>query len=107
MEELIGMLGSMELVVGMRLHSLIFATAGGAPVVGISYDVKVDSFIKDIGSEFCIPMDELTTEGLKAYIDAVMAQPESRAEEAQTRLKAMEHINREAAKRLLQAEGGK
>jgi len=36
-----------------------------------------------------------------------MAQPESRAEEAQKRLKAMEHINREAAKRLLQAEGGK
>ena len=106
-EELIGMLGSMELVVGMRLHSLIFATAGGAPVIGISYDVKVDSFIKDIGSEYCIPMEELTTEQLCGYIDAVMAQPESRAEEAQKRLKAMEHINREAAKRLLQAEGGK
>ncbi|NLT47889.1 MAG: polysaccharide pyruvyl transferase CsaB, partial [Clostridiales bacterium] len=38
-EDLIGMLGSMEAVVGMRLHSLIFATAGGAPVIGISYDV--------------------------------------------------------------------
>ena len=69
--------------------------------------MKVDSFIKDIGSEYCIPMEELTTEQLCGYIDAVMAQPESRAEEAQKRLKAMEHINREAAKRLLQAEGGK
>ncbi|MBO5667411.1 MAG: polysaccharide pyruvyl transferase CsaB, partial [Firmicutes bacterium] len=106
-EELIGMLGSMELVVGMRLHSLIFATAGGTPVVGISYDVKVDSFIKDIGSEYCIPMADLTADGLIRYIDAVMAQPERRAEEAQARLQAMEHINRDAAKRLLQAEGGK
>ena len=106
-EELIGMLGSMELVVGMRLHSLIFATAGGTPVVGISYDVKVDSFIKDIGSECCIPMDQLTTEQLCNYIDQVMAQPERCAEEAQKRLKAMEHINKEAAERLLQAEGGK
>lgn len=106
-EELIGMLGSMELVVGMRLHSLIFATAGGTPVVGISYDVKVDSFIKDIGSKYCIPMDELTADGLIRYIDDVMAQPERRAEEAQKRLQAMEHINRDAAKRLLQAEGGK
>ena len=106
-EELIGMLGSMELVVGMRLHSLIFATAGGTPVVGISYDVKVDSFIKDIGSKYCIPMDELTADGLIRYIDAVMAQPERWAEEAQKRLQAMEHINRDAAKRLLQAEGGK
>ena len=92
-EELIGMLGSMELVVGMRLHSLIFATAGGTPVVGISYDVKVDSFIKDIGSKYCIPMDELTADGLIRYIDDVMAQPERRAEEAQKRLQAMEHIN--------------
>ncbi|MBQ3107117.1 MAG: polysaccharide pyruvyl transferase CsaB, partial [Firmicutes bacterium] len=38
-EELIGMLGSMEAVVGMRLHSLVFSAAGGTPTVGISYDV--------------------------------------------------------------------
>ena len=106
-EELIGMLGSMELVVGMRLHSLIFATAGGTPVIGISYDVKVDSFIKDIGAEYCIPVAQLTREQLCQYIDGIMAQPESRAEEAQQRLMTMEHINREAAKRLIQPEGGK
>ena len=52
-------------------------------------------------------MDELTADGLIRYIDAVMAQPERWAEEAQKRLQAMEHINRDAAKRLLQAEGGK
>ena len=33
-EELIGMLGEMRLVVGMRLHSLIFATSCGTPVIG-------------------------------------------------------------------------
>ncbi|MCL1975060.1 MAG: polysaccharide pyruvyl transferase family protein, partial [Firmicutes bacterium] len=30
-EDLIGMLGSMEVVVGMRLHALVFSTLGGAP----------------------------------------------------------------------------
>lgn len=105
-EELIGMLGSMDLVVGMRLHSLIFATAGGAPVVGISYDVKVDSFIKDIGSDSCVSLTGLTGEELCHQIDQIMAQGKSRADEIQERLRRMETINKEAARRLLQAEGG-
>ncbi|MBO4992616.1 MAG: polysaccharide pyruvyl transferase CsaB [Firmicutes bacterium] len=104
-EELIGMLGSMKMVVGMRLHSLIFATAGGAPVIGISYDVKVDSFIKDIGSDCCIALQSLTEEQLRSRIDQIMAQDERHAEEVQMRLKRMETINKEAA-RVLLAEGG-
>lgn len=105
-EEMIGMLGSMKAVVGMRLHSLIFATAGGAPVVGISYDVKVDSFIKDIGSHFCIPLKGLTAKALCGYIDEIMVGGESHAEEVRQRLKRMEIINEEAAKMLLLSEGG-
>ncbi len=105
-EELIGMLGSMDLVVGMRLHSLIFATAGGAPVLGISYDVKVDSFIKDIGSDSCVALRGLTGKQLCREIDRVIAQKSSRAGEIQRRLRHMETINTEAARRLLQAEGG-
>jgi polysaccharide pyruvyl transferase WcaK-like protein len=40
-------------MVGVRLHSLIFATAAEIPVVGISYDPKVDSFLGSIG-ESCV-----------------------------------------------------
>lgn len=105
-EEMIGMLGSMEAVIGMRLHSLIFATAGGAPVVGISYDVKVDSFIRDIGSHFCVALEGLEAEQLCRYIDEIMAQDEGCAGEVQMRLKRMETINEEAAGSLLRAEGG-
>lgn len=105
-EEMIGMLGSMEAVIGMRLHSLIFATAGGAPVVGISYDVKVDSFIRDIGSHFCVALEGLEAEQLCRYIDEIMAQDEGCAGEVQMRLKCMETINEEAAGSLLRAEGG-
>jgi len=72
-EDLIGMLGSMDLVIGMRLHSLIFATAGGAPVIGISYDIKVGSFINDIGSTACIPLTSLNAQQLCAEIDKILA----------------------------------
>ena len=103
-DELIGMLGSMKLVVGMRLHSLIFATVGCAPVVGLSYDVKVSSFIRDVGGEFCLPVDSFTAEQLIAAIDHIVRAGCPRAEEANRRLRRGEEINIQAARRLLEVE---
>ena len=100
-EELIGMLGSMEVVVGMRLHSLIFATAGGAPVIGISYDVKVDSFIKYIGSDSCISLTSLSKEWLCKEIDLAVQRGPEKVQEAVARLREAQKINIDAARRLL------
>ncbi|MGI6751236.1 MAG: polysaccharide pyruvyl transferase CsaB [Anaerovoracaceae bacterium] len=102
-EDLIGMLGAMEAVVGMRLHALIFATAGGTPVIGISYDVKVDSFIRDIGSRACIHLEALTENSLKEEIDLIMKdEGRTAAIEGAIRLKDKEKLNMEAAKKLLE-----
>lgn len=106
-EELIGMLSTMEVVVGMRLHALIFSTAGGAPVVGVSYDVKVDSFIKDIGSTACVSLPKLSREELCGQIDHVLELGRSRSEEISARLMSMERENGEAAKRLLRPSAEK
>ncbi len=43
-----------DVLVGMRLHSLIYAAAQGVPMVGISYDPKVDVFLKQIDTEAAI-----------------------------------------------------
>jgi polysaccharide pyruvyl transferase CsaB len=40
-EELAGILGSCEIVAGMRLHSLVFACMTGVPFVALDYDPKV------------------------------------------------------------------
>ena len=100
-EELIGMLGEMSLVVGMRLHSLIFATSCGTPVIGISYDIKVDSFIHDIGSECCIPLSRLTFDELKKQIDMIAATGFARAEDAASKLRLNEEINVASVRELL------
>ena len=103
-EELLGMLGSMELVVGMRLHSLIFATRGGAPVIGISYDVKVASFIRDIGSDACIPLADLTEENLIREIDKAMAGGREHAEAAKEKLNIGQQRNIKSIRQLLGLE---
>jgi polysaccharide pyruvyl transferase CsaB len=99
--EAIGMLSRMDLVLGMRLHSLIFATAGGAPVIGISYDMKVDSFIRDIGSDACLPAKDLKAEELIALIDRKMGEGKRNSEGCEA-LKELEKRNVSAAKRLLE-----
>ncbi len=48
-EELLAVTGELRVLVGMRLHSLIFAAARGVPVVGIAYDPKVEAFLAMVG----------------------------------------------------------
>jgi len=47
-EEMLSIIGSMDVLVGVRLHSLIYAAVMGVPMLGISYDPKVGSFLASI-----------------------------------------------------------
>lgn len=49
---------SARLVVGMRLHSLIFAASESVPFVPFSYDPKVDSFAKSMQIESRVKVGE-------------------------------------------------
>ncbi len=42
----LSLLASLDMVIGMRLHSLIMSLASGKPVIGISYDPKVEVVLK-------------------------------------------------------------
>lgn len=47
-DELIELSGSLDLIIGTRLHSLILAVAAGTPIIGIGYHNKVYSFLKKL-----------------------------------------------------------
>ncbi|MDY3619422.1 polysaccharide pyruvyl transferase CsaB [Agathobaculum sp.] len=68
-ETTIGILARMETVVGIRLHSLMFSAGQGVPVVGMSYDIKVDGFLKYIGSRTCLQLKSVRAADLCALID--------------------------------------
>lgn len=44
-KEIMGMIGEMDLVLSMRLHTLIFATKQRVPIVGFVYDPKINSYL--------------------------------------------------------------
>lgn len=55
--ELLGLFSQADLVVGQRLHSLIFAHLFGLPMVGLSYDPKVAAFTKMVNAQGLSPQD--------------------------------------------------
>lgn len=72
---IIGMMKKMRVVVSMRLHTLIFASSVGAPLVAVSYDPKVTGFMRYIGQKHCVYFDDLGSENLCALIDDALSQP--------------------------------
>ncbi|WP_410770638.1 polysaccharide pyruvyl transferase CsaB [Fontibacillus sp. BL9] len=58
-----------RLLVGMRLHSLIYAASQEVPLLGVSYDPKIDHFLGRLGS---VPVG--TTEELDPRIVASQAE---------------------------------
>jgi len=69
---LLGIVSHLNLVLGMRLHSLIFAAAAGVPSIGISYDPKVESFLKQVGQVNAGGVEHMDYERLRdAVFDAM------------------------------------
>lgn len=61
----LALISRMNFIIGMRLHSLVFAASMGTPFAGISYDPKVEAFLK----QFSIQPLPLQYEEMKEQID--------------------------------------
>lgn len=55
--EMMGLVGRMAVLVGVRLHALLFAAATGVPPVGLAYDPKVASLLRDLRIDEPVALD--------------------------------------------------
>ncbi|MBE6022475.1 MAG: polysaccharide pyruvyl transferase CsaB [Cellulosilyticum sp.] len=67
---------SFEMVIGMRLHSLIMAAASRVPVLALSYDPKVTQFMKEMEVPYCLNTIELTKENFLEILHKVESSKE-------------------------------
>lgn len=65
-EEQLSLSGNVDLMIGIRLHALVFSSLMGKPVIGISYDPKITSFLHMIGQEPIGTMTDLHQDSLYA-----------------------------------------
>ena len=61
-EEILSLVGCMDLLIGVRLHALIFAGVMGVPMLGISYDPKIERFLDSIGDKPLGNMADVTAD---------------------------------------------
>ena len=99
-EVVIGLLGSADAVLAMRLHALIFACGQGVPCAAVSYDIKVDGFMKYVGNPCVLPLQNADEDSLKRLLDSAVANGKSGSEIKQM-LSEKEKANTEIAAELL------
>lgn len=62
--ETLAVISNFHIVIGMRLHMLIYAASCAIPVVGISYDPKISGFMEYAKQERYVEVEDIDTEKL-------------------------------------------
>ena len=70
-EEIMGVIQRVDLIIAMRLHSLIYAAGQEVPMVGLVYDPKVEGFLKSLNMDYMCRVDDLDFKELINIIDNV------------------------------------
>ena len=71
--ELLSLVGCLDLLIAIRLHALIFAGVMGVPMLGISYDPKIDRFLNSIGEHPVGDLQKVTAADILAGVRAKWA----------------------------------
>lgn len=67
--EIFSLIASSQICVGMRLHTLIYATTLGVPAVALSYDPKVTAFMQSINQPLCLDVKDFGEEDMTEMLD--------------------------------------
>ena len=70
-EEIMGIIRELEIIVAMRLHSLIYAATQEIPMVGLSYDPKVDGILRSLDMDYICSIETLSYDDLLEKIDYI------------------------------------
>lgn len=68
---LMGIIKQTKFVMSMRLHTLVYAVSVGVPVVGLSYDPKIDAFLNYIEQKTCVSTSYIDIQKLSDIIDNI------------------------------------
>ncbi|PQP87328.1 polysaccharide pyruvyl transferase family protein, partial [Paenibacillus sp. AR247] len=73
-QQMLAEVGRCDVVIGMRLHSLIYAANQLVPMIGVSYDPKIDNFLKRLDLEPVGTSTSLAPEALKSEVARLLSE---------------------------------
>lgn len=71
-EKLMGIISKCELVIGMRLHSLIYATTMCTPLIGLLYDPKIKGFLDYINQNMLTDASDIDSDFIIKSIENII-----------------------------------
>jgi polysaccharide pyruvyl transferase CsaB len=104
-DKTLGIIKKLDLVLGMRLHALIYAVSLSVPVIGLIYDPKIQGFLEYVKQPSAGNIADLELENLKKQIDEVWSKRDEikqQLNEGNKLLKQKAYENAEIAIRLLE-----
>lgn len=100
-EEFLSIIGNFHLLVAMRLHALIFAAIMQVPLLAVSYDPKVDAFVKSVGARAAGTVDDLESGAVVEAADAIWDMDTAEQTEKISSMRTLARQNAEIAFSLL------
>lgn len=98
-EAIAGILAQCDMVIGMRLHSLIFAAKAGVPAVGVIYDPKVANLMVSLGmGAYALELKSLTSEQLWTALELAWSKRKQIRRHLMTRAGALEKLAKDNAR---------
>ncbi|MGB9678804.1 MAG: polysaccharide pyruvyl transferase CsaB [Thermoanaerobacteraceae bacterium] len=94
-DEMISIIKHSKLLVGIRLHSLIFSFIALTPFIGISYDPKVEGFLKAIGETDIIYIENFTSEQILKKVKNIFNNEEKYIQNLEDNLKKLRELSKE------------
>lgn len=76
-DDMLSIIGNLDLLVGVRLHSLIYAAVSDVPMIGISYDPKIDAFLESVCRRSVSTVEDFTLEKFQPEVERVLADQEN------------------------------
>ena len=103
-EEFLSLIGNFKLLLGMRLHALVFAAVMKVPLLAISYDPKVDAFVNTAGGVLAGSVDDIKKEQLVNVLKTAWCKPPVVQNERMEQLRSKAQLNLERTFALLRGE---
>jgi polysaccharide pyruvyl transferase WcaK-like protein len=97
--EVLGFMSHLDLVVGMRLHVVIFAALAGLPVLPLPYSGKVFDFARRTGAPALVGVAREQAGLLLAEVDRLWDEFPRRQEDMKARVRGLRALARETCDR--------
>lgn len=104
-QEYMAVIGQLQMLISMRLHTLIFAAVQRVPMIGLVYDPKVQSFLDQIGQLSGGSVENLDIQTIYKQVEVILENREdicSKLQQQMIGLKERAEINDRMVRELLE-----